>query len=41
VPVKFEMVEGGAVTVNAIYLEIDSQTGRAKKIERVDNEVMV
>jgi len=38
-PVRFEMVESGVVTVNAILCEIDASTREAVSIERVDCEV--
>lgn len=38
---KFSMPESGEVTFNAVMAEIDPQTGKATKIERVDRKVVV
>jgi len=37
----FEIPEEGKVTVNAVYLEIDTKTKKTEKIKRVDKEVII
>jgi len=41
IPDRFEIPEEGVVQVNAVLLKIDDKTGRAKEIERVDDEISV
>lgn len=37
----FEIPEAGAVTVNAVYLEIDSKTKKTVMIKRIDRETII
>lgn len=39
IPVKLEIKEEGPVEVNAVFIEIDDQTGKAKKIEKIYQDV--
>jgi calcineurin-like phosphoesterase len=41
VSTRFEIPEEGLVQINAILIEIDEKSGRAKKIERIDSEVNI
>lgn len=40
-PLNHEIPEEGLVTVNALYLEIDTKTSKAKKLERIKEEVVI
>jgi 2',3'-cyclic-nucleotide 2'-phosphodiesterase len=40
-PIVFDIPENGEVEVNAVYLELDDQTGLAKKIEKIIKKVIV
>jgi len=35
IPTKLEIEEEGPVEVNAVVVEVDDKTGRAKKIEKI------
>ncbi len=41
VSTRFEYAEEGLAQINAVLVEIDEKSGRAKKIERVDSEANV
>jgi metallophosphoesterase (TIGR00282 family) len=40
-PYPFEPIEEGTCQINAVLIEIDSKTGKAIKIERIDREVEI
>lgn len=40
-PVEFEHPETGLCQINAVVIEIDDETGRARSIKRVDSEVKI
>lgn len=41
IPTRFEIPEEGIAQINAVLVEIDEKSGRAKKIERLDSEVKI
>ena len=41
IPTRFEIPEQGMVQVNAVLVEINDKTGRAKSIKRVDDQIEI
>ncbi|OGG90414.1 metallophosphoesterase, partial [Candidatus Kuenenbacteria bacterium RIFCSPLOWO2_02_FULL_42_16] len=40
-PARFEIPEEGVAQINAVLLKLDDKSGKAKKLERIDDEVSV